>query len=171
MPISGYEQRNNKIYQRDQYAKGGVGRWYWDRRDRVALELVRPSDRAILDIGCGEGITLEKMHRLFPDKHVTGIDLSPENIDTCKRHGCRALQGDVYHLPFPSKSIDLALFMEVVEHLEHPEAAIQEIRRVLAFGGRLVTVFPNDLNFKIARIRQNFIKFSFNCSFGFPLPI
>jgi ubiquinone/menaquinone biosynthesis C-methylase UbiE len=73
-------------------------------------------------------------------------------VDICNRHGCRAVQGDVNNLPFLSKSVDFVLFMEVIEHLEHPEKAIQEIRRILVPGGRLVLVFPNDRVFKIARI-------------------
>ena len=42
--------------------------------------------------------------------------------------------------------------MEVIEHLDYPETAIQEINRVLIPNGRLVVVFPNDRIFKIARL-------------------
>jgi len=152
MPVAESNQQQETIYQRDQYAKGGIGRWHWDKRDQLALNLIRSSDRTIVDIGCGEGVTLEKIHRRFPERSVMGMDTLPENIDICKRHGCNALQGDVYHLPFSPTSVNVVLFMEVIEHLEHPETAIQEIRRVLEPNGRLVMVFPNDRIFKIARI-------------------
>ncbi|MBW2193924.1 MAG: class I SAM-dependent methyltransferase [Deltaproteobacteria bacterium] len=152
MPVTKSHQKQETIYQRDQYAKGGLGQWHWDRRDQTALSLVRPSDRTIVDIGCGEGITLEKMHKLFPERRIVGIDNLPENIDICKNHGCNAKTGDVYNLPLPSNSVDFVLFMEVIEHLAHPETAIQEIRRVLVHSGRIVIVFPNDMVFKIARI-------------------
>jgi len=152
MPVTEFNQQQETIYQRDQYVKGGIGRWHWDKRDQLALNLVRPAHRTLVDIGCGEGITLEKMHRLFPDRKVLGIDILSENIDICRHHGCKVEQGDVYNLPLPSKSVDFVLFMEVIEHLEHHETAIQEIHRVLVPGGRLVIVFPNDRFFKIARI-------------------
>ena len=152
MPVTKPCHQQDTIYQRDQYAKGGVGRWHWDRRDRIALDLIRPSDRAIVDIGCGEGITLEKIHRAFPDRDAVGVDAEPENIDICKKHGCNAIKGDVYNLPLPSSSVDVVFFMEVIEHLIYPETAIQEIHRVLVPGGRLVVVFPNDLVFKVARL-------------------
>jgi len=152
MPVTEFNQQQEAIYQRAQYAKGGIGRWHWDKRDHTALNLVRPTDQTIVDIGCGEGITLEKIHRLFPERKVMGIDTLLENVDICNRHGCRAVQGDVNNLPFLSKSVDFVLFMEVIEHLVHPEKAIQEIRRILVPGGRLVLVFPNDRVFKIARI-------------------
>ena len=152
MPVTECNQTQETIYQRDQYVKGGIGRWHWDKRDQLALNLVRSTDRTLVDIGCGEGITLEKMHRLFPDRRVSGVDILSENIDICRRHECNVEQGDVYDLPFTAESVDFVLFMEVIEHLEHPEIAIQEIHRVLVPGGRLVIVFPNDRFFKIARI-------------------
>jgi ubiquinone/menaquinone biosynthesis C-methylase UbiE len=152
MPVTEVSQKQQTIYQRQQYTKGGLGRWHWDKRDQTALNLVRPGDLTIVDIGCGEGITLEKMHRLFPERKVFGIDFLSENIDICRDHGCKAEQGDVYNLQLSSKSVDFVLFMEVIEHLEDPETAIQEIYRVLAPGGRFVIVFPNDRFFKIARI-------------------
>lgn len=152
MPVTKFDQQQETIYQREQYAKGGIGRWHWDKRDQLALNLVRPTDLTIVDIGCGEGIILEKIHRLFPDRKVLGIDILPENVDICRRQGCNVKQGDVYNLPLSSESVDFVLLMEVIEHLEDSEIAIQEIHRVLVSGGRLVIVFPNDRVFKIARI-------------------
>ena len=152
MPVTEFNQNQQTIYQREQYAKGGLGRWHWDKRDQIALNLVRQSDLTIVDIGCGEGITLEKLHRLFPERKVFGIDMLSENIDICRRHGCKVEVGNVYNLQLPSKSVDFVLFMEVIEHLEDHVTAIQEVHRVLVPGGRLVVVFPNDWVFKIARI-------------------
>jgi len=85
MPVTQFDQNQKTIYQRDQYAKGGISRRHWDRRDRIALDLVRPSDRTIVDIGCEEGVTLEKIHRRFPERSVMGIDTLPEKIDICKK--------------------------------------------------------------------------------------
>lgn len=44
------------------------------------------------------------------------------------------------------------MFMEVMEHLEYPEIATKEIRRILKLNSKLITVFPNDGFFKIARL-------------------
>ncbi|MFC1515999.1 class I SAM-dependent methyltransferase [Thermodesulfobacteriota bacterium] len=152
MPVTKSHQKQETIYQRDQYAKGGLGRRHWDRRDQMALDLIRSTDRTIVDIGCGEGITLEKIHRLFPDRTVLGIDTLSENIDICRKHGCNAEIGDVYNLPLPSGNADIVLFLEVIEHLEDPETAIREIHRILTPNGRLIIAFPNDAVFKLARI-------------------
>lgn len=58
--------KEGMIYQRDQYAKEGLGVRYWDYRDKVALGRVA-GDR-IVDIGCGEGIAIEKLVTLYPYK-------------------------------------------------------------------------------------------------------
>ncbi|CAM5618114.1 SAM-dependent methyltransferase OS=Streptomyces griseomycini OX=66895 GN=FHS37_000655 PE=4 SV=1 [Streptomyces griseomycini] len=46
-------------------------------------------------------------------------------------------------LPFASASADAVLFSEVVEHLVDPDAALDEIRRVLRPGGHLMLSTPN----------------------------
>jgi len=152
MPVTGANNHQETIYQRDQYSKGGFGRWYWDKKDLLVLDHVRSTDWKIVDLGCGEGITLEKLHRLFPNRDVLGIDVLAENVDICRSHDCKVEKGDVYNLQLPSRSIDFVLFMEVIEHLDQPEVAIQEIKRILAPDGRLVIVIPNDRFFKLARL-------------------
>jgi 2-polyprenyl-3-methyl-5-hydroxy-6-metoxy-1,4-benzoquinol methylase len=142
----------HQLLQREQYAAGGLGRRYWDHRDRVALSLLRAEDERILDIGCGEGITLEKAMLAFPECHITGIDVMPENVRICREHGLPVDQGDVRNLGWPCNSFDAVLLMEVIEPLEEPQAAISEIRCVLRPGGVLVVVYPNDRFFRFARI-------------------
>ena len=153
MPVNEKQISGESLYQRNQYQKGGVGRIYWDYRDRVALSLLNEQDKRIVDLGCGEGITLEKLVKIFPTSEVIGIDYLQENVNICYNHGLKqACKGDIYALDLADKSVDAVVFMEVIEHLEHPEAAIKEIRRILKLNGKLITVFPNDGFFKIARL-------------------
>jgi len=51
MPVTKFDQQQETIYQREQYAKGGIGRWHWDKRDQLALNLVCSSGRMIVDKG------------------------------------------------------------------------------------------------------------------------
>jgi len=55
-----------ELLQRKQYTKGGVGRWYLDCSDRRILSYIG-EEKDILDLGCGEEITLEKVLRRVPD--------------------------------------------------------------------------------------------------------
>lgn len=145
-----------ELHQRAQYAKGGVGRWYWDYRDRKVLSFIR-KEKDILDLGCGEGLTLEKILRRFPDRHVLGIDRSKERIKICTDHGLPARKGNAYLLDLEDQSWDCCLFLEVIEHLLEPEKALREIHRVLKSGGLLLLMFPHDRLFKVARLC--FLKF------------
>ena len=105
-----------------------------------------------MDIGCGEGITLEKLIKRFPDKTIKGIDYIQENIEICRKHGLPVEQGSVYDLKINDNSIDCVIFLEVIEHLTDYKKALREIFRVLKTDGSLIMIFPNDKIFKIARI-------------------
>ena len=145
-----------ELRQREQYAKGGAGRWYWDCRDQKALSLIG-GEKNILDLGCGEGITLEKMLRQFPGRNILGIDASPEKVKICREHRLPASEGSAYRLNFEDQSWDCCLLLEVIEHLADPRGALREIRRVLRTQGLLILVFPHDWLFKATRLA--FLKF------------
>lgn len=151
MPVDVNLPREGMIYQREQYQKGGIGRWYWDYRDEKILERIG-LEKKIVDLGCGEGILLEKLIQRFPDANVLGIDPSPENVSICRKHGLDVYAGSAYELPLESASVDCVLFIEVIEHLKNPELAIREIYRVLKKEGRLILLSPNDSVFKLARL-------------------
>lgn len=144
------------LRQREQYAKGGIGRWYWDYRDRQALRYIQ-REKNILDLGCGEGITLERLIQAYPGRMVQGVDSDPENVRICQEYHLPARLGDAYHLEFADHSMDCCLLLEVIEHLLEPERAFQEIYRVLTPGGLLLLIFPHDRLFKVARL--GFLKF------------
>jgi 2-polyprenyl-3-methyl-5-hydroxy-6-metoxy-1,4-benzoquinol methylase len=152
MPVNEKQTAGQALLQRSQYSKGGIGRLYWDYRDRVALSFLGDSDRHIVDLGCGEGITLEKMTRQMPQRRLLGLDCMQENIDICLAHGLPARLGNIYDLDLPDESVDAAMLMEVIEHLEQPDTALREIHRILKPGGKVILVYPNDRAFKIARM-------------------
>ena len=50
--------------------------------------------------------------------------------------------GYAENLPFETNSFDLALLVEVLEHLEQPEKAVEELARVLKVGGQAIVSMP-----------------------------
>jgi SAM-dependent methyltransferase len=98
--------------------------------------LLRHFSGRILDIGCGIGDVL----RLYPDS--VGIDADPESVTFCRTEGLSCFQASATDLPFAEDSFEGVLMNNVLEHLEHPEEAFAEIRRVLRKGGRLVLELP-----------------------------
>lgn len=160
MPVDAGASRDGVVFQREQYAKGGLSRRYWDWRDDRVLEALGEA-RRILDVGCGEGILLEKALRRFPDRDLEGVDLDPLNVRICREHGLPVREGGCDALPYPDRTFDACLFVEVLEHLPAPEAALRELRRVLRPGGRLLVVVPNDRTFLLARLALGMWKEAF----------
>lgn len=152
MPVDPGYHRYPPLIQREQYAKGGMGRWYWDFRDRSIFNFIQPDDQDILDLGCGEGITLERLIKNFPGRNIQGIDVMPENVAICESLHLPARLGNVYHLDCRDSSQDVVLFLEVLEHLSEPETALREIQRILRPGGRALILFPNDRTFLVSRL-------------------
>jgi SAM-dependent methyltransferase len=149
MPVTA-GKRAEEISQRGQYAKGGVGRAYWDFRDRVVLRFL--AGRRVLDAGCGEGVTLERIVKGLPGVEAEGIDVDPSNVAICRSHGLPVREGSLYDLPFADASFDSCLLLEVIEHLDQPEHALAELSRVTRPGGHVLVLYPVDWAMFMARV-------------------
>jgi 2-polyprenyl-3-methyl-5-hydroxy-6-metoxy-1,4-benzoquinol methylase len=86
---------------------------------------------SILDAGCGEGVVLEHVAGVT-DIRPFGIDLDPERIQVAHdtRRSDLLAVADLQRLPFGDDTFDLVLLLEVLEHVGHPEVALDEIWRV-----------------------------------------
>lgn len=143
--------------QRELYAKGGIGRWYWDFRDRAVLRHTAKA-QSVLDIGCGEGITLKKLRDQVRGRPVRGTDCDENSIKACRKRGLPADLGNAYCIPYHIRGgCDCCVMLDVVEHLSEPEKALAEARRALGRNGTLAIMFPNDRVFFWARLA--FLKF------------
>jgi len=152
VPVNEKQTSGEVLYQRIQYAKPGISRTYWDYKDNRIISMIGEDDQRIVDMGCGEGILLEKLVQRFPNRQLLGVDVMEENISICRQFNLPVMQNDVYQSSLATESQDVVIFMEVIEHLTQPEKAIAEIHRVLRPGGKLIMVFPNDGFFKLARL-------------------
>lgn len=102
----------------------------------------------ILDVGCGEGFVIN----FLGTKDVIGFDISENALAIAKIRNptfdfCR---GDIYNLPVNKNNFDLVMVLEVLEHLEEPEKAINEIKR--ASKKYCIFSVPNEPYFKIMNI-------------------
>ena len=74
---------------------------------------------------------------------VTGLDASEEAIGYCASKGLGVVRkGDICALPFADGSFDLVLATDVIEHVDDDDAAVREISRVLARGGKALITVP-----------------------------
>ncbi len=112
------------------------------------VDYLRAND-VVLDVGCANGVhTLAAARRA---RQVLGMDSDVAQLGiaaaTARRHAIdnvRLVAWDVTGaFPFPSETFDAVLFLDVIEHLEPRVAVLQEIRRVLRPGGRLLLSAPH----------------------------
>ncbi len=99
----------------------------------------------VLDAACGVGFGTALLAGAGA-KSVAGVDLSEDAV-TAARERCgfdaRFVVADVMQLPLADDAFDLAVCFETIEHVERPERAIAELRRVLRPSGTLVISSPN----------------------------
>ncbi|MFG7946847.1 MULTISPECIES: class I SAM-dependent methyltransferase [Streptomyces] len=118
-----------------------------DRARRQAALLARalgPVPSTVLDIGCGDGSAAATASRLLARHRLVGVDWSQDALRRAARH-LTAVRGELSApgLPFADGSADAVLFSEVIEHLVDPDAALDELHRVLRPGGHLLLSTPN----------------------------
>ncbi len=99
----------------------------------------------LLDIGCGEGYFLQCAEHYYD---TYGMDVSEYGIEEAKRRANRTelSVGSIRNMDFSKECFDIITCFDVLEHLENPEAAILECRRVLKAGGLFVVRVPNTLS-------------------------
>lgn len=60
-----------------------------DDYPQMLEELRSESFEDVLDVGCGTGAVLELLHGEYPEKHLTGLDLTPRMIEAAWRQAAR----------------------------------------------------------------------------------
>jgi 2-polyprenyl-3-methyl-5-hydroxy-6-metoxy-1,4-benzoquinol methylase len=104
-------------------------------------------NRKLLDVGCGGGGVAVRAAEMGWE--VTGIDISPKNVEALRRMGFDAeavdLNGD---FPFEHESFSCVTFIEVAEHLVRAEHAFHEISRVLTPEGKVLFTTPNNASYR-----------------------
>ena len=153
-----------RTYRDDSYQLGGLADpkaelERLERQARVAQameiawlrQLGIAPDARVLDVGCGPGFMSEALAELVPEGRVVGVDADLELLREGRRRlaaddrdNVRFVHGSVDEMPVESDSSDLAYARFLFQHLPRPVAALQEMRRVVAPGGRVVVVDTDD---------------------------
>lgn len=125
------------------------------------LPLIKPTDK-ILDVGCGPGTITCGLSKYVPSGSVTGIEPTPELLNEAKStldatdiRNVDFQLASAYKLPFEDGSFDIIHCHQVLLHLETPELALSEMKRVVKPTGyvcckdadiELTTVYPEEYN-------------------------
>jgi len=89
---------------------------------------------SVLDIGCGEGVLTEQWAQRLGSGRVVGTDLDDPKLEaewaSRRRPNLHFEAMPVESLSFADDEFDLVAATEVLEHVDHPEAAVAEMARV-----------------------------------------
>ena len=99
-----------------------------------------PAGKA-LDGGCGVGQVVQRLMDAGHEAH--GVEVSGPNIEKAKRVSDRCQLYDGRTLPFGDATFDSVGALNVLEHVEEPEAFVTELVRVVKPGGKVVVSSPN----------------------------
>lgn len=145
-----------------------LGQWdvLWssieEQRFQALVDTTRPymDGAAILDIGCGEGILIPKLDKIY--KSYLGIDISKVAVrragkykDEIHRFLCRDMERYM-----PKGRYDVVIFNECLNYSKDPIGLMNRIRNKLNLGGIIaVSLFENSAT--IRTVEE--IEAKFNC--------
>ncbi len=114
----------------------------------------------ILDVGCGLGIFSRMLAGELAKGQVVGVEKEWDQIERgnvlAKEQELTGpadiRQGSAYALPLRSSewgSFNLSFIRFLLEHLQAPERALQQVHKALANGGKVILVDDDHANFRI----------------------
>jgi SAM-dependent methyltransferase len=118
-----------------------------DLRKLIRIHFPKDHDARILDLGCGHGAVVH-FAREAGYKNIGGVDRSAEQVAAAKLLGIEGIrEGDLVETLrcLPDASVDCVVTFDVIEHFTKSELLpfADEVRRVLAEGGRWIIHTPN----------------------------
>lgn len=132
-----------------------------DAFHRQVIAYIREVDPAsILEVGCGEGFVLAEIQRTGIDADLVGIDLSTDAITAARERVNPPAElhvGDARDVvrSFTGPSPDLVMMLEVLEHLDEPEAMIEDLTNLTS--GHVLLSVPREPLFRglnLARLKN-----------------
>ena len=86
----------------------------------------------VLDVGCGEGNTIEFLRKKNPELKFEGVDIMESSLENARKinPGIHFRNLDIFNSHYRENSFDMVLCMEVLEHLEEPEKLVERIKSI-----------------------------------------
>lgn len=145
-PICNYEGSD---YQTSFWEQGG--RLYEDQAEAIALQRLLPdTGNLLLELGAGAGRNTQRYtgykQVVLLDYSLTQLQQAMERLGRNQRYIYVA--ADIYNLPFVDGLFDTATMIRTLHHLVEPQAALQQVRRVLIPKATFILEYANKQNIK-----------------------
>jgi len=109
-----------------------------------SLPFIKEKVKDVLEIGCGNGYTLNLLKQKFPDYNFNGLDFSEDLLKIAvnrKLDNVSFCQGDARNLQFNDGSFDVIFTERCIINLltwEEQQQALNEMHRILRKGGYIL---------------------------------
>lgn len=130
-----------------QYARLYRQHWWWRSRETAVVQTIRrltdlPNHATILDVGCGDALSLPMLSSLATDAAAWGIEIDANTIlpdnPLVDRIYTKPLGDDLYR----GMRFSLITALDVIEHIPDDRAAVDHMLTMLKPGGWLVLTVP-----------------------------
>ena len=117
-------------------------------RAHAVSEVARVASRpgaVILEVGISSGFLLNEMIARLPQATFIGADYTLGTLEKAAQRlpaDVPLLQFDLTECPLPSASVDAAVLLNVLEHIEHDTTALAQLHRILKPGGAVIIEVP-----------------------------
>lgn len=116
------------------------------------LEMLPSRVNRVLEVGCGEGQTLELLKKTKRCGETIGFELMPLAANAASQRVdkvyCLNVEEDVW--PMEIEKFDLILLLDVLEHLVDPWTFLEKLKsQYLAMNGKIIISLPNAQHFSL----------------------
>lgn len=106
-------------------------------------QLLIKKDLNLLDVGCGSGILVNKLLKDKLADDINGCDFASSKIEQCNSY-YNSSSYFVHDILTPlEKEYNIITCTEVLEHLEYPEKAFDNLVAALSVNGKLIITVPD----------------------------
>jgi len=111
------------------------------RYDLTQIETWIPRGSRVLDLGCGDGEFLDRLHGTRQVRGM-GLELDTENLVAAAARGVDIIQQDMDQGlgNFATHSFDVVVLAHALQVLHHPDRVLKDMVRI---GHEAVVTFPN----------------------------
>ncbi len=166
-----YYKKYNKMFDSTFSITGGNRDYYLVQKAEMVEKLLTKSNSVVLDFGCGDGLSTQKMIEKMPLASFYGVEVSEQGVEIAKKSKIRG-NFSCYNgaeLPYTDNFFDTVVVSCVFHHIRKEEFPIifREISRVLKPEGYLIVFEHNSLSL-VTRILINDCEIDKNIEFVTP---
>lgn len=145
--LEGFRKAYNKMYHEEfpvYVTEKDFMNIIMNRERRIIDELKKFEWNSLLDIGCQNGRQLVQLRSIFPDKELTGLDISNDAIEVARRilPSADFVASSAESMPFANNWFDVAYMTETLEHVIDVDVVLKEVYRVTKPNGTFIGSVP-----------------------------